>query len=201
MKNRTLILFLTLTVVCTVAGGSQAGWNPFKKGKEKKKEGENRDKVAETISYLKERDPSIVKFFENAYGYAIFPTVGKGGIGIGGAYGKGEVYEEGKLVGTTSLKQVTVGFQLGGQSYSEVIFFKTREKLDSFKGGNFEFGAQVSAVAVAAGVSRDAPYERGVAVFTLAKGGLMYEATVGGQKFGFDPIEAEKQNEKAAEIK
>jgi lipid-binding SYLF domain-containing protein len=97
------------------------------------------------------------------------------------------VYEKGKPIGDTSLTQITIGFQLGGQAYSEIIFFKDKKTLDDFKNGNFELGAQASAVAVTAGASADANYEKGVAVFTMAKGGLMYEASVGGQKFSYDP--------------
>jgi lipid-binding SYLF domain-containing protein len=126
-------------------------------------------------------------FFEKAYGYAVFPTVAKAGMGIGGAYGKGKVYEKGTLIGTSSLTQLTIGFQLGGQAYSEIIFFKDKKALDDFKSGNFELGAQASAVAVTAGASADADYDKGVAIFTQAKGGLMYEASVGGQKFSFKP--------------
>jgi lipid-binding SYLF domain-containing protein len=197
---RVTLLIITGLLIWT-SSPIQAGWNPFKKDKKEKKEKkkERNDDVADAVSYFKERDPGMVKFFDNAYAYAIFPTVGKGGMGIGGAYGKGKVFEKGNLIGTTSLKQVTVGFQLGGQSYSEVIFFKTKKKLDEFKNGNFEFGAQVSAVAVTAGVSKDAAYERGVAVFTLAKGGLMYEATVGGQKFTYKSIVTKEEKDQEAE--
>lgn len=172
---------------CVAVGDSHAGWNPFKKDKGEK---EKPSKVPETISRFVEKDPDLKDWFSKAYGYAVFPTVGKGGIGIGGAYGKGEVFEKGQLIGRTSLKQVTVGFQLGGQSYSEIIFFINKKALDDFTGGRYEFDAQVSAVAATAGASRDAAYSKGVAVFTLAKGGLMYEASVGGQKFTFKPIEA-----------
>ena len=163
-----------------------AGWNPLAREKASEQPAEN-IKAAEAIANFKNRDPSMQVFFDKAYGYAIFPTVGKGGMGIGGAYGKGEVYEKGRLVGYTSLTQVTIGFQLGGQAYSEIIFFKDKATLDHFKSGNFAFSAQASAVAATAGASADADYSNGVAVFTMAKGGLMYEASVGGQKFSFTP--------------
>ena len=101
---------------------------------------------------------------------------------------KGEVYEQGVLIGTSSLTQLTIGWQLGGQAYSELVFFKDKAALDDFKRGNFELGAQASAVAATAGASADASYDNGVAIFTLAKGGLMYEASIGGQKFSFEPI-------------
>jgi len=132
-------------------------------------------------------NPKIKPFIENAHGYAVFPSVGKGAIGIGGAYGDGLVYEKGTLIGATSLSQITIGFQLGGQAYRELICFQNKQALDNFKGGNFEFDAQASGVAVTAGISFDAAYEHGVAIFTMAKGGLMYEASVGGQKFTFTP--------------
>ncbi len=106
----------------------------------------------------------------------------------GGAHGKGEVYERGQLVGTTRLTQLSLGLALGGQAYSELIFFRDKAALDDFKSGNFELGAQASAIAVTAGASTDASYENGVAIFTLPKAGLMYEAAVAGQKFSFYPL-------------
>jgi lipid-binding SYLF domain-containing protein len=150
---------------------------------------EKREKeVTNTIQQFNKADEGMVKFFDGAAGYAVFPTVGKGAIGVGGAHGKGLVFEKGKLIGETSLTQVTVGLQLGGQSYAEVVFFETAEALDAFKKGKFALSAQVSAVAAASGASANAKYQLGVAVFTLAKSGLMYEASVGGQKFKFKAI-------------
>ena len=147
--------------------------------------------VPEVIAKFKEKDPRVAKAFRTAYGYVVFPTVGKGGIGIGGAHGKGEVYEQGKQIGTSTLNQVTVGFQLGGQAYSEVIFFKDKTATDDFKRGNFELSAQASAVALNARATGDLPYNKGVAIATMAKGGLMYEASVGGQKLSYKPIEVD----------
>jgi lipid-binding SYLF domain-containing protein len=135
----------------------------------------------------------------------LFPTIGKGGIGIGAAHGSGRVYEKGKYVGDTSMTQLSVGLQLGGQAYSQIIFFQNKSALDEFTSGNFEFGAQASAVAITAGASAQAGtagtgagasgneshagtaggYQKGMAVFTVAKGGLMYEASIGGQKFSY----------------
>ena len=126
------------------------------------------------------------KHFNEAYGYVIFPNVGKGAIGVGGAAGNGIVYEGGKEIGAAKLTQVSIGFQWGGQAYREIIFFENKAAMDDFKGNNFEFAAQASAVAVTAGASADANYEDGVMVFTMQKGGLMYEASVGGQKFKFE---------------
>ena len=144
---------------------------------------------ASIVAKFKEKDPRVAKAFDTAYGYVLFGTVGKGAIGIGGAHGKGEVFEQGKKIGTSSLTQVTVGFQLGGQAYSEVIFFKDKTALDDFKRGNFELSAQASAIALNARASGDLPYNKGVAIATMAKGGLMYEASVGGQKFSYKPAE------------
>ncbi len=138
---------------------------------------------------FEEGDPGMQGWFRDAYAYAVFPNVGKGGFGIGGAHGKGLVYEQGKLVGKSSLIQITIGFQFGGQAFSEVIFFKNKTAFDHFTQENFEFGAQVSAVALSVGVSADLAYSGGVAVVTATKGGLMYEASIGGQKFTYEKIE------------
>jgi lipid-binding SYLF domain-containing protein len=132
-----------------------------------------------------ESDGLMQSLFDKSYGYVIFPNVGKGAIGVGGAAGNGIVYEQGKAVGHAKMKQVTVGFQFGGQSYREVIFFESKEALDQFKGGNFEFSAQASAVAVTKGASGNVKYRNGIMVFTQEKGGLMYEAAIGGQKFDY----------------
>jgi lipid-binding SYLF domain-containing protein len=150
--------------------------------------GELEQNAADAIALFKETDPSLLEFFEASYGYAIFPNVGKGGMGLGGAHGKGLVYRDGEIVGRTSLTQFTVGFQFGGQVYQQVIFFENDRAYNDFTGGNFELSAQASAIAAAAGVAANAKYRHGVAIFTLGKGGLMYEASVGGQKFSFTPL-------------
>ena len=126
--------------------------------------------------------------FEKSYAYAIFPNVGKGAIGIGGAAGNGIVFEQGKAIGKAKMTQITVGFQWGGQAYREVIFFETKDALERFKQDKLEFSAQASAVAVTAGASANVKYADGVMIFTQEKGGLMYEASVGGQKFKFSPL-------------
>ena len=133
-------------------------------------------------------DPGMASRFSSAYGYAIFPNIGKGAIGIGGAAGNGAVWEHGKLIGMASMKQVTIGFQFGGQAYREVIFFEDQASMDRFKQNNVEISAQVSAVAATAGASANASYKNGVLIFTQTKGGLMYEASVGGQKFKFTSL-------------
>ena len=143
--------------------------------------------VVETIAEFKKKDPKIKTFFASAAGYAVFPNVGKGAIGIGAARGTGELLVGGKAIGKVTLSQVTVGFQLGGQKYSEIIFFEKQAPLDGFKNGDFAFAAEASAVALTSGASANAAYRNGVAVFTMAKGGLMYEASIGGQKFDYNP--------------
>jgi len=130
-------------------------------------------------------DSLMQSLFDHSYGYVIFPNVGKGGIGIGGAAGNGIVYEGGKAIGSADMKQVSVGFQFGGQAYREVIFFENKATLDHFKQNKFEFSAQASAVAATSGASADVKYREGVMVFTQEKKGLMYEAAIGGQKFSY----------------
>ena len=130
-------------------------------------------------------DELMTNLFNNAYAYVIFPNVGKGAIGVGGAAGNGIVYQGSNAIGKASMKQVTVGFQWGGQAYREVIFFENKETLDRFKENKIEFSAQASAVAATKGASGNVKYADGVMIFTQEKGGLMYEASVGGQKFKY----------------
>ena len=173
MKNwivRTSCTFAALAVTAAYA------WDP-------KEIEERHEKAQEAKAEMLDKDPDMQRFFDSAVAYVIIPTVGKGGIGIGGARGKGLLYEGGAITGEVTLTQLTIGFQWGGQAYSEFIFFKDDVALADFKRGNYELGAQASAVAVTAGASADAAYSGGVAIFTQAKGGLMYEASVGGQKF------------------
>ena len=165
------------------------------------------DDYSDTIDLF--RTAVGTEFFDNSYGYAVFPTIGKGGIGIGGAHGKGQVYASGVHVGNTSMTQLTIGFQLGGQAFAQIIFFEDERSFTEFTSGNFEFGAQATAVAITAAASASAStagtaagagtssastsavgaFNKGMAIFTVAKGGLMYEASVGGQKFSFKPVE------------
>ncbi len=135
-------------------------------------------------------DNLMSSLFESSYGYVIFPNVGKGAIGVGGAAGNGIVYEGGKMIGKAKMKQVSVGFQFGGQAYREVIFFESKAALDKFKEGKFEFAAQASAVAATKGASANVKYREGVMVFTQEKKGLMYEASVGGQKFSYSALKS-----------
>jgi lipid-binding SYLF domain-containing protein len=164
----------------------------------------NAGKYEDTISLFKNAGESSA-FFGTSYGYAVFPTIGEGAIGIGGAGGKGRVYVHGKFVGTSTMGQVSVGFQLGGKAYSQIIFFKDKRALDEFESGSFEFGAGASAIAItasanasvntdgttagASGGDKNAravgDYQKGMAVFSIAKGGLMYSAALDGQKYSF----------------
>jgi len=168
------------------------------------------DDYADTVQLFKNAGQSGT-FFGKAYGYAVFPTVGKGALGIGGARGKGRVYAQGKHVGDTTLTQVSIGFQAGGQAYSQIVFFEDERAFREFTSGEFGFGAGVSAVAITAAASATASttgnsagisggkkdatttgeYFKGMAVFTIAKGGLMYEAALAGQKFSFRAKQAE----------
>jgi lipid-binding SYLF domain-containing protein len=130
-------------------------------------------------------DSLMQSLFENSFGYVIFPNIGKGAIGIGGAAGNGIVFEKGEPVGSAKMKQVSIGFQFGGQAYREVIFFENEAALERFKQDKFEFAAQASAVAATKGASANVKYRDGVMVFTQEKKGLMYEASIGGQKFSY----------------
>ena len=165
------------------------------------------DTFTDTIAIYK-KSPAVQPFFKNNYGYVVFPTVGKAGFVVGGSYGSGQVYAKGKVTGTAKLVKATIGFQAGGQAFSQMVFFQDKRAYDEFTSGNFEFDAGVSAVAITAGVQAKAgtegatagasagpatgaqaetSYHKGMVVFVQAKGGLMYEATVGGQKFSFEP--------------
>jgi len=164
------------------------------------------DDYTDTIALFKGAGASAA-FFKTSYAYAVFPTIGKGGFVVGAARGKGRVYARGRYVGNTTMNQISVGFQLGGQAYSEIVFLQTREDLARFETGKLALGAQASAIAITAGASASAStastgasvsgtdkhavttgaYQDGIAVFTIAKGGLMYEAAVAGQKFSYDP--------------
>ena len=184
--RKTLIIGLIMTLFCSSAYA---------------------DEYADTRKMFE--DAGLGDMFSSAYGYALFPTIGKAGFVVGGAYGKGRVYEQGKHIGNTSMTQATVGFQLGGAGFSQVVFFQDKRALDEFTNGNFEFGAEAQATAItaAAGASANtsgssatasggknnastagAGYNKGMATFTITKGGLMYEVSVGGQKFSFTKL-------------
>ena len=165
------------------------------------------DEYDDTINIFKNAGESS-NFFDKSYGYAVFPTIGKAGFIVGGAYGEGHVYQQGTYVGNTTMTQASLGFQLGGQAYSQIIFFQDKRAFEEFTGGNFEFGADANVVAITAGASAQATttgssagasggkndasttasgYYKGMAIFTVAKGGLMFQAAVAGQKFSYTP--------------
>jgi lipid-binding SYLF domain-containing protein len=165
---------------------------------------------SKTIEQFKEISV-VAKFFDSAYGYAVFPSIGKGGLGVGGSHGKGQVYRGGEVIGFTSTSDISIGFQAGGQAYSQIIFFQNEKALNKFIKGNFEFDASASAIAVQASAEASAStegsgaaasgsktsekatagadYENGMVIFTMAKGGLMYAATIAGQKYTYKPVE------------
>ena len=149
----------------------------------------------QAIDKFKSTDSSMSTFFNNSAGYAVFPNVGKGGLIVGGAHGKGMVFEKGGTpIGQATMTQASIGAQAGGQTFSQIIFFETPASLSDFKEGKFEMRAGVSAIAVKEGASTSANYKEGVAVFTLPKKGLMVEASVGGQKFKFEPESGSNTN-------
>ena len=176
MKN-VLLIALAVLLATQLASAQIGGWNP-----------KAEEKAQATISAFKEKNSNLQTFFEEAYAYVVFPSIGKGAVGIGGAHGAGVAYEGHEAVGRAKMTQVTIGFQFGGQSYSEVIFFESQRDFRRFKESKLELAAQASAVAVDLGASADVAYQDGVAVFTMTKGGLMYEASLGGQKFKFKPF-------------
>jgi len=167
------------------------------------------DSYSNAVDVFK-KSPAVQPFFENAYGYTLFPTIGKGGFVVGAAYGEGKVYLGGQVTGTSSIIKLSIGWQVGGQAFSEIIFFQDKRSYDEFTSGEFAFDVQASAVVVTAGVQAQAgtkgvsagaaagpatgvqapaSYKKGMAVFVHVRGGLMYEAAIGGQKFNFKPVE------------
>lgn len=168
-KTLTAILMALL-----LSAPAFAGWDP-----------NDVKKAQETVAAFKKSDPKMATFFSKARGYSVYPSVGKAGFGIGGAHGSGVVFEGGNAIGSSSLTQVSIGFQFGGQVYSEIVFFQDKASMDKFKEGEIELSAQASAVAVTAGIAAKTDFKDGIAIFTMAKGGLMYEASVAGQKLSF----------------
>jgi lipid-binding SYLF domain-containing protein len=172
LKYSSIIVALVLTGICSPLSAGEKTLD---------------DQVKDAVQLFKSDSTNVAKLFDTAYGYAVLPSVGKGAIGIGAAAGDGQVYEQGRLIGTCRMSQFTIGAQLGGQQYAEVIFFETKTALDGLKVNEWAMSAGVNAVAAAESASADAKYKDGVLVFTIAKSGLMFEASVGGQKFRFIP--------------
>ena len=176
-KLQAFILSLALALSFSLSA-QVGGWNP-----ELVKDSQ------EALNNMIKATSKLQTFKSKAYGYVVFPKVTKAGVGIGGAAGSGAVFKKDVVVGSANLIQASIGFQLGGQQYSEVIFFENKKAFDNFINGKLKFGAQASAVAIKEGASIDAAYNDGVAVFTKTKGGLMYEASIGGQHFKYNPKE------------
>ena len=158
-----------------------SGWKPSKNFNNQNKAN---FKTIEALKKFK-RIRRLKPYFKEAAGFAVFPNIAKAGLGIGGARGNGEVFEDGKVIGYTTVTQLSFGFQLGGQAFSQIIFFQNKRDIDRFTDGNFEFGASASAALITEGANASVDYTNGVAVMTFSKGGLMYEASIGGQKFTF----------------
>lgn len=143
--------------------------------------------VNETVALFRRKDPEIQRFFDTAYGYAVFPNVTKGAFWVGGAYGRGQVYEKDRMIGYSSLSQATIGFSFGGEFFREIVFFGSKEEFDKFRSEEYTFSAQVTAVALTAGAATKANYSHGKVVFIMADTGLMVDASLGGQKFMYTP--------------
>lgn len=205
--NTSLRRFLATGVLLFAAAGLSANSNTvenLKAATASIKDEKDRLAVQSALVSFAE-SKKLDEFFAKSYGVVVFPTVGKGGLGIGGAHGSGWGFRTGELDGTSKMTQVTIGFQAGGQAFSQIIFFETEADFNRFTSGNFELGAQASAVALTAGANASAStagganaganasqakttYSDGLAIFTMAKGGLMYEASVGGQKFNYRAV-------------
>lgn len=180
MKMAFWVLSLALIV-----GGCQSGWDPKDAAEEAEKEAAFHKDVQATISAFKAKDATMDRFFKKSHGYVVFPTVGKGAWVIGGAWGKGAAFENNVITGYASITQISIGLSAGGQAFSEIIFFENETSYSRFESGQIELAAQLSAIAATAGASTDADYTKGVAVFTIPRGGLMVDASVGGQKIKY----------------
>jgi len=141
-----------------------------------------------SLQQMRAEDPGLAELLRRGYGYAIFPKVTKGGLGVGGAYGRGMVYEKGRHVGYSDLSQASVGLQAGGQTFSELLVFETKDAMDRFKAGQFNFAADASAVVMESGAATNATFVDGVAVVVRPIGGAMVEAALGGQKFAYQTL-------------
>jgi lipid-binding SYLF domain-containing protein len=176
MKVKLTVLVLCMTIV--LAGCSTAPQKPEARAVLTAQSNE-------AVAIFKEKDPEIQGFFDKSYGYAVLPKIGKGAFWVGGAYGRGEVYEQGKFVGYCDMKQGTLGFSFGGEFFREIVFFRDKSDLDKFKAEEYTFSAQATAVAATSGAAAKADYKAGMAVFIATDKGLMIDASVGGQKFKY----------------
>ena len=175
---RPLVLFLAATVLAAIVAGCASTPSDDRMIRESRA----------AMDRFVERDPGLRDWRDQAYGYVIFPEIAKGGLGIGGGFGRGIVFQRGEPIGRATTSQATLGAQIGAQTYSQVIFFRDDAALRTFQRGNLEFSAQATAVAATAGAAATTSYERGVAVFNMTRGGLMAEASIGGQRFTFERL-------------
>ena len=180
--KKIIMLCMACSLILLLSAAS-AEWDPRDSDRQLEESAVN-----DTINRLLTIDPTLKVYFDKAYAYAVFPTVGKGAFIAGVGYGRGWFFENGKPIGKASIMQLSAGAQIGGQAYSEVIFFSDKDRADDFKGGYYEMGAHVSAIAVTEGVGKAGTYTDGVAVFILPTAGLMADASVSGQRFGFEPF-------------
>ena len=176
-KKSKLVTILLVIITSITMNAQIGGWNP-----------ELVNDSNEALKTMLEKTPKLESFYNESYGYVVFPKITKAGITIGGAMGNGIVFRDNKVVGSSKLKQATLGLQFGGQQYTEVIFFENEASFNKFINGKLKFDGQASAVAIKAGASIDVAYQEGVSVFTMPKGGLMYEASLGGQHFQYKAI-------------
>jgi lipid-binding SYLF domain-containing protein len=181
MQMKSLCLAIVLAGAVSAASVQAAGWNP-------QGQTQQLEEAQATIAKFKSSDRGLDEYFKKAYGFAVFPSIGKGGFIFAGAFGRGLVYQHGKPIGRTSVAQASFGLQIGGQAFSEILFFKDQKALDHFKTGSAELSAQASAVVARDGAAAATSYDsNGVAVFVMIMGGAMLEASVGGQKFDYQP--------------
>ena len=173
----------TITVTVLTACLTAAAVNSTRAADQLQKEAQD------ALHNFVQKDPGIEKFVETSAGYVIFPGVGEGGFIVGGAHGKGVVYQKGKAIGTATVTKATIGAQVGGQSFAEIIFFQNPDTLKQFKSSNLELSAGVGAVVAAEGAAETAAYQQGIAVFTMPKSGVMAKAAIGGQKFKYQPYD------------
>ena len=178
LKKSKLLTAILALIISVSMNAQVGGWNP-----------ELINDSNEALEVMLEKTSKLESFRNESYGYVVFPKITKAGIGIGGAMGKGILFENHQVVGVSKLKQASFGLQFGGQQYSEIIFFENEESFEKFTNGKLKFDAQASAVALKKGASIDMAYQNGVAVFTMTKGGLMYEASIGGQHFKYEAKE------------
>ncbi|HYQ47440.1 MAG TPA: lipid-binding SYLF domain-containing protein [Thermodesulfovibrionales bacterium] len=178
--KKSILLCMVCSLILFVSAAN-AEWDPQDREKEEAA-------VNDTINRLLTIDPTLKVYFDKAYAYAVFPTVGKGAFIAGVGYGRGWFFEEGKPIGKASITQLSAGAQIGGEAYSEIIFFRDKDRSEDFKGGRYEAGAQATALAVTEGVGKAGTYSNGVAVFIMPKAGLMADLSISGQRFGFEPF-------------